>query len=236
MSSGSSTAGSNAFSSDMDESNFLKRNRMLHWVQLGLSSFILIAAIAVIPCAVVPYQHYLDTAKWATASLAIWPQNLDLRPTVAALSCGCVITFLNLIYVVTALLPSPHSRIRLVSLSSAVSAFGGFLTALICLLFIIYRPSSTYPTGFTENETLHSWTCKWEHSSGNITAPAHFERDCRTSHASFALVSLLLGLEICMGIAAVVGTWFQKNVGRRREEQAELEKLEIATKQAYQAK
>lgn len=36
-----------------------------------------------------------------------------------------------------------------------------------------------------------------------------------------------------MGIGAILGTWFQKNVGRRREEQLQLEKLDIATKQAY---
>lgn len=36
-----------------------------------------------------------------------------------------------------------------------------------------------------------------------------------------------------MGAAAAVGTWFLKDVSRRREEQAQLEKLDIATKQAY---
>lgn len=36
-----------------------------------------------------------------------------------------------------------------------------------------------------------------------------------------------------MGMAAAAGTWFQKDVGRRREEQVQLEKLEIATKQVY---
>lgn len=36
-----------------------------------------------------------------------------------------------------------------------------------------------------------------------------------------------------MGIGAVYGATCQKNVGRRREEQLQLEKLELATKQAY---
>ena len=106
MSSGSSTTGSNAFSTDMDESTFLKRNRVLHWVQLGLSSLIFVVAIAVIPCEAVPYHHYKSTAKWASSGLALWPQNLDTRPTIAALSCGCVVAVLNLIYVIAALLPS----------------------------------------------------------------------------------------------------------------------------------
>lgn len=36
-----------------------------------------------------------------------------------------------------------------------------------------------------------------------------------------------------MGIAAAVGTWFQRGVSRRRAEQFQLEKLEIATKQVF---
>lgn len=36
-----------------------------------------------------------------------------------------------------------------------------------------------------------------------------------------------------MGIAAAVGSLSQRGVSRRREEQFQLEKLEIATKQAY---
>ena len=36
-----------------------------------------------------------------------------------------------------------------------------------------------------------------------------------------------------MGIGAAVGAWFQRDVSRRREEQVQLEKLDIATKQVY---
>ncbi|KAJ6111204.1 hypothetical protein N7486_003439 [Penicillium sp. IBT 16267x] len=233
MSSGSSTTGSNAFSSDMDESNFLKKNRVLHRARLGLSLSIFIAAVAIVPCEALPFHHYRTTAKWASSGLALWPMNFDIRPTVAALACGCVIGVLNLAYVVAALLPLPQSRIKLLNSYSSASATAGFITALAGLLFIIYLPSSSYPTGFNENETLHSWTCKWRESSNNEATPIHFSRDCHATSAGFGLLCLTLGLEILMGMAAAVGTWFQKDVGRRREEQVQLEKLEVATKQAY---
>jgi hypothetical protein len=47
------------------------------------------------------------------------------------------------------------------------------------------------------------------------------------------MLCVLLGLEILMGLAAAAGTWSQRDVSRRREQQIQLEKLEIATKQAY---
>lgn len=100
MSSNTSTAGS------MDESNFLKRNRALHLARLGLSLLITTGSVAVIACEAVPLHHYKTTAQWATEGLALLPLNLDMRPTIAALACGCVIAALNLVYVVVALLPS----------------------------------------------------------------------------------------------------------------------------------
>lgn len=106
MSSNSSTAGSHPYSTDMEESTFLKRNRLIHWARFGLSVLITIAAIAAVACEAVPLRHYNDTSKWSSDDLPLWPVNFDLRPTIAALACGCVITALNLVYVVAALLPS----------------------------------------------------------------------------------------------------------------------------------
>ena len=110
MSSGSSTTGSNAYSSDLEESEFLRRNRLIHWGRLILSLLITVVAIATIASEAVPFRHYMTTADWAKAGLALWPQNLDLRPTITALSCGCVAAFINLIYIAAALLPSVSFR------------------------------------------------------------------------------------------------------------------------------
>ncbi|GLI72086.1 hypothetical protein PoHVEF18_000254 [Penicillium ochrochloron] len=227
MSSNASTAGS------MDESKFLKRNRALHWARLGLSLLTTTGAVAVIACEAVPLHHYNTTSQWATEGLALWPLNLDMRPTIAALACGCVIAVLNMVYVVVAMLPSPHSRIKLLNSYASASAFSGFITALIGIIFTIYRPSASYPSGFSDGETLHSWTCKWDSSSGSTSSPVHFSRDCHETRAGFAMLCVLLGLEILMGLAAAAGTWSQRDVSRRREQQVQLEKLEIATKQAY---
>lgn len=93
----------------MQESSFLKRSRTIHLGRLSVASLIFTGAIATLACEAVPFQHYTSTAKWASAGLALWPLNFDLRPTIAAMSCGCVIAVLNLIYIVTALLPSVRS-------------------------------------------------------------------------------------------------------------------------------
>lgn len=107
MNSDSSTSGScRGHPANPDESNFIRHNRTLHWTRLGLSFAILVAAVTIIACEAVPLRHYKVTAAWADAGLSLWPLNLDTRPTKAALACGCVIAFLNLAYITTALLPS----------------------------------------------------------------------------------------------------------------------------------
>lgn len=100
------TGSGGAYSSDMEESNFLKRNRVIHFARLGLSSLIFGVAIAVVACEAPPLRHYKNTSQWASAGLALWPLNFDLRPTIAAISCGCIVTILNLVYIAVALLPS----------------------------------------------------------------------------------------------------------------------------------
>ncbi|KAJ5465583.1 hypothetical protein N7530_009370 [Penicillium desertorum] len=234
MTSDSLLAGSgSAYSSDMEESTFLKRNRVIHFARLGLSFLIFGVAIAVVACEAPPLRHYKNTSQWASAGLALWPLNFDLRPTTAAISCGCIITTLNLVYIAVALLPSPHSRIKSLNNYASALAIAGFLTALVSILFIIYLPSSDYPAGFSKNETLHSWTCKWKTGTSGTKTPRHFDRDCTNTRAGFVLLCVLVGLEGLMGLVAAVGMWFQRDVARRRAEQFQLEKLEIATKQVY---
>lgn len=92
--------------SNEEESSFLKRVRLLHWVRLGIAGLAIAISIAIIACEAVPYKHYRNTSSFEAVGLYLWPLNFDIRPTIAGLSCGCVVAFLSLVYIVVALLPS----------------------------------------------------------------------------------------------------------------------------------
>ncbi|KAL2824957.1 hypothetical protein BDW59DRAFT_81424 [Aspergillus cavernicola] len=244
MASTASLAGSYHAScaSDQEESNFLKRIRFLHWVRLGLAFLALGISVSIIACEGVPYRHYQNTSSYENVGLYLWPLNLDLRPTIAILACGCVIAFLSVFFIVVALLPSPHSHIRRVNMAAVATSASGFIAALVGLVFAIYLPGSSYPDNFGDVETLHSWTCKWKvshslpmgFSGDNETAspaPASFARDCSATYAGFILLGFLIGLEIIMGIAAALGTWLELSVARQRgQDQYHLEKVETTFK------
>ena len=104
----SSTTGSYhaSYASDEAESSFLRRDRYLRVVRLGLAALIFSLGVSIIGCEGVPLHHYRQTSVYEQAWLPLWPLNLDVRPTIAILACGCVVAALNLVYIVVALLPS----------------------------------------------------------------------------------------------------------------------------------
>ncbi|KAL6237735.1 hypothetical protein BDW75DRAFT_248488 [Aspergillus navahoensis] len=225
--------------SNEEESSFLKRIRLLHWIRLGLSSLALATSIAIIACEVVPYRHYRKTSSFENIGLYLWPINLDIRPTIAVMACGCVVAFLSLLFIVVALLPSPHSHIRRANLAAVATSTSGFVATVVTLIFAIYLPGSSYTKNFSDVETLHSWTCKWKAShdlplgfsnasSETVSpAPVHFVRDCAVTQAAFVLLGILVGVEVIMGVAAGVGAWLELRVARRRgQEQYQLEKVQ----------
>jgi hypothetical protein len=110
-------------------------------------------------------------------------------------------------------------------MASAV-AVSGLITATICVAFAIHLPASPHPTGFTTSETIHSWSCKWQSigsvnatslNGGPLSAPSGFSTICKESRASFILLSVLIGLEVIMGISAVAGHLFELSVVKKRK-------------------
>ncbi|RAL16934.1 uncharacterized protein BO97DRAFT_402522 [Aspergillus homomorphus CBS 101889] len=199
------------------ESKFLTRTRFLRYIRLGLALLIFFVAIPIIACEAVALEHYRKTSTYSKVWLYLWPLNLDLHPAKALIACGSVIAFQNLVYIITALLPSPHSHIRRLNLLAGVTAVAGFITALVGFVFVIYRPGANARGGFNHTETIHSWACKWKSSSdADISPPAHFARDCTVTHVSFVLLGVSIGLEIVMGIVATAGFWLERTVSRQR--------------------
>lgn len=90
----------------------------------------------------------------------------------------------------------------------------------------IYKPSASYPVGFSQGHSLKDWTCKWASaregvvvqggSGAGVRPPVHFERDCRLAKAGFGLLAAVLGLEVLMAGVGVVGVWVAFVVRRER--------------------
>lgn len=92
--------------SDEDESAYLRRAKIFHWVRVSISSIIFVIAMAVIGCEVRSLRFYQQTNPFKNWDLVLWPEKLDLRPTTALIACGSIIALLTLAYLIFSFLPS----------------------------------------------------------------------------------------------------------------------------------
>lgn len=237
---------SSTSASDKAESAFLSRTRSIHFLRLGLATVLSLASIATIVCEAIPLRHYRSTKRYESTGLALWPLDFDLRPTIVALTTGCVVLLGSLGVIMLGSVPfvcslsnstlyvlmveQPKSKITPLNILTTLTAVAGFVLSLTGLILEIYKPSSSYPAGFTEGQSLKDWTCKWAFPGAGVVAqresgsgsgltfapPVHFERDCRLSKAGFGLLGALLGLEVLMAGVAVVGVWIAFVVRRER--------------------
>ncbi|KAM5436316.1 hypothetical protein MferCBS31731_006009 [Microsporum ferrugineum] len=225
MSPASSITGSNAPSaaSDHDESTYLSRSRIIHWVRIALSSFSFVLAAVVVGCESHAINYYKNTVKYDKYWLSLWPKELDLGPSIAVIVCGTVILIFNLAYTAVALLPSPRSRVLILNTFITTIAFSGFVAvvAAVSTSVIAYNPH--YSDGGAQlGQTLNSWACTWSFAGGvdpegaKISPVVNFNRLCGETRASFAVMCVLIVFQFLACISAGCGWWLEVEVNKKR--------------------
>ncbi|OJD19624.1 hypothetical protein AJ78_00481 [Emergomyces pasteurianus Ep9510] len=208
--------------SDEDESAYLRRAKIFHWTRISISGLIFAVAVAVIGCEVRSLRFYQQTNPFKNWGLVLWPEQLDLRPTTALIACGSIIALLTLAYLIISFLPSPHARIILLNTLITVVALSGLIAAIAAIAFTSTVTDPRINQGDNVGETIRTWTCKWGYADGRdgegkpVEATDEFGRLCRETHASFALMCVLIVLEAVLGVAAALGWWLEFGMERKR--------------------
>ncbi|EGE80582.1 hypothetical protein BDDG_03523 [Blastomyces dermatitidis ATCC 18188] len=208
--------------SDEDESAYLRRAKIFHWARISISGLIFAIAVTVIGCEVRSLRFYQQTNQFKNWGLVLWPEKLDLRPTTALIACGSIIALLTLAYLIFSFLPSPHARIVLLNSLITIVALGGLIAAIAAIAFTTTITDPRVNNGDSVGETIRTWTCKWGYAEGldedgkPVDATDEFGRLCRETHASFALMCVLIVLEAVLGVAALLGWWMEFGMERKR--------------------
>ncbi|EDN05597.1 hypothetical protein I7I51_05963 [Histoplasma capsulatum] len=215
--------------SDEDESAYLRRAKIFHWVRVSISGIIFAISLAVIGCEVRSLRFYQQTNPFENWGLVLWPEKLDLRPTTALIACGSIIALLTLAYLIFSFLPSPHARIVLLNSLIAIVALSGLIAAIVSVAFTTVVTDPRVNNNDNVGETIHTWTCKWGYADGldeegrPVDATDGFGRLCRDTHASFALMCVLIVLEAALGVASLLGWWMEFGMERKRGVVVEVE-------------
>ncbi|EXJ95075.1 hypothetical protein A1O1_00193 [Capronia coronata CBS 617.96] len=221
------------------ESAYLKQARLLGWVRLALSLLTIASAVAAAGSVGHVLHKYNSTHLGSKWHLSLWPQNVDLRPTLAVLACACIIAAVSLAYVVFWVIPSPHSRTLLYSLIFLGSSILGLA---LCVFAIPFNQALVNLTAHHRRESLQSWTCKFSdgaagfnsdiHSlqipvftTNGVPIPAGFKRLCMESQVGTGLMIAVLVLEAASSGIAGMGILLEKRMAiARRERYANDEK------------
>ena len=169
------------------ETAYLKRTAHLRYARLTLSVVLFAAAVSTTGLESEIIARYNRTHLSSEWSLSLWPTDINLKPTLLALTTGSLVTLLSLVAAVLAIIPGPNPRTKLnnviftlmsfvtVALSlttlilsaiiSPAAIFSSFISSTITSLVNTTGPSNTVgltPNGNTsgvQRETIQSFTC-----------------------------------------------------------------------------
>ncbi|KAL8932489.1 MAG: hypothetical protein Q9211_006285 [Gyalolechia sp. 1 TL-2023] len=179
------------------------RAKLLHWLRIATSLVTLLASIVVIACTARALRNYNTTRDNANWVLPLWPASVDLRPTHMTLACGVIIATTSIVYIISALAPTPLRALHTLNLVFTIFAF--LATFLTIFTTAFASTINSHLSNSTQAGTLSSWTCKWQ--GFGSAAPGHFAEICVESKAALKVVILMIVMEIFSVLLAGWGWW-----------------------------
>jgi len=169
--------------------------RSVESVRLGLTALALLAGISIVGTSADTLSVYNTTTLSGDYFLAIWPTEFDLRPTIALVTCGAIITIASTVSIVASRLPPIRNN-------PIVRNSVSFVVPIICLVAALIGMSFFY--GVNSSNTvfsLQAWSCQW--SSIDMTVKPHWGTLCKESKAALYLMVMIVPLEVLvLGTAA----------------------------------
>ncbi|KAJ2983482.1 hypothetical protein NUW58_g6243 [Xylaria curta] len=195
--------------------------RLLNSVRVGLTGLALLSGITILGTSANAIMVYNNTHVPSDFNLALWPDEFDLRPTVALVAGSSFVLLANLVSLIfskTRVVSPIHSSIsnrdikvhelthvpflQLQNYTLAhtsvtfIAPFVGFVAALIGIAFFYAVNASTTV------DTLQSWSCQWGYT--DMTLEPHFGTLCQQSEVALYLAVILVPVEaITLMVAGV---------------------------------
>ncbi|KAI6379131.1 hypothetical protein MCOR25_002109 [Pyricularia grisea] len=161
-------------------------------VRTGLTILALIMGISILGVSADTLQVYNATSvpPGYEQLLPLWPQNFNLRPTVALVVGAAFVVVANAVSVLCSRIVIVRNRSMIHTSQSLAVPFVGLVAALIAMIFF-------YAVNASDSEdTLLSWTCRWKTLS--MVQNPHFGTLCKESWAGLYLTILLIPVEVAV--------------------------------------
>ncbi|KAI1844091.1 hypothetical protein JX265_009646 [Neoarthrinium moseri] len=183
----------------------LRATRLVDGVRVSLTALGLLLGLTVLGTSGNTLSVYNTTSVPTNNLLPLWPDEFDLRPTVALVVGSAIVVFASILSLITSKVPKLRSRSPVHTPVSLGAPFLGFAAAMIAMIFFYAVNSSTTV------DTLQSWSCQWE--SVGMDMQPYFGTLCRESKTALYLSVILVPVEaVILSFAAYQTTLERKAV------------------------
>lgn len=188
----------------------VKKLRLVDSARIGLTGLALLCGLTILGTAADTLAIYNATHLSSDYHLPLWPDQFDLRPTVALVVGSTIVVIANIVSLLcskvrvvstTSLIDSLRREIgfvlRIFKLRNQTSVhtsltfaapFVGFTAVMISMIFFYAVNTSA------TNDTLQSWSCQWGFAS--MGAKPHFGTLCNESRVALYLSVILVPVEL----------------------------------------
>ncbi|TDZ27133.1 hypothetical protein C8035_v011932 [Colletotrichum spinosum] len=180
--------------------------RTVDAARVGLTTLALVAAITILGVSADALAVYDATHVPATFLLPLWPDDFDLRPTVALVVGSSIILVANGASIVAARSQSLRERALIRSSVIVAAPAIGLVAAVVAISFFYSINASTTV------DTLQSWSCRW--SEVAMMSRPHFGTLCKQSKAGLYLSILMVPIETIILGAGGYQTILEMNLSR----------------------
>ncbi|KAJ8119782.1 hypothetical protein ONZ43_g3340 [Nemania bipapillata] len=159
----------------------------LNGVRVGLTSLALVSGITILGTSANALMVYNNTHVSSDFHLALWPDEFDLRPTVALVVGSSLVVLANLVSLIFSKAKALQNQTLAHTSITFLAPFVGFAAALIGISFFYAVNASTTV------DTLQSWSCQWDYT--DMRVQPYFGTLCRQSEVALYLSVILVPVE-----------------------------------------
>ncbi|KAI0834909.1 hypothetical protein F5Y06DRAFT_144743 [Hypoxylon sp. FL0890] len=191
---------------DLEYQRYMKKIRVVDAARIGLTGLALLCGFTILGTSADTLAVYNATHLPGDFYLPLWPDQFDLRPTIALVVGSSIVVFAHLVSLLFSKVQVLRNRTAVHSSLSLVTPFVSFTAVMISMIFFYAVNTST------TDDTLQSWSCQWKIAT--MSTKPHFGTLCDESRTALYLSVILVPLElIVFTIAGYQSMLERKSVG-----------------------
>lgn len=181
-------------SHDLHLQSKLKTIHLVDSVRIGITVLALLFGITILGLSADSLAVYQATHVPSDFLLPLWPDEFDLRPTVALVVGATFVTLCNIASLASSKVQMIRNKATVHTSVMFAAPLVGFIAALIAIIFF-YSVNASQTV-----DSLLSWTCRWQTVS--MMERPHFATLCKESWAGVYMSVLLVPIEALVLAAA----------------------------------